>query len=546
MTLRRTLVAVQVAVVAVGLAVFGVASYVLYQGSLQRAEQGKLLAQVQPLRDELCQAVGACRPSGTPAHGTPAGGASHSAYASSCGSTLHGRYIIPIPGSFAELRAPSGAVLAVLRVPYAGPETGGARCPRPALPRDLPTGRFRSVTSANTAPGPFLVYAANASVGGTGPDGGSPDATGPGSTPLAHDVVVVAIPTTSVTTSLRNLRILELAVGAVLLLVLGAVTLLVVRRSLQPLERMVGTARAISGGDLSRRVPAGDDRTEIGQLGHALNHMLASIEQAFAQREATEHRLRQFLADASHELRTPLTSIRGYAELWRLSGGRVTAPGDHDEPVIDATTAMDRVEHHARRMSDLVEELLLLARLDEARPTERRPVDLAALAAEACDDIAAVDPQRAVSLDAPDAVVVEGDPAHLRRALGNLTANALRHTPAGGAIAVRVTAEGPEASVVVRDHGPGLPPEGLLHAFDRFWQADASRGAGGTGLGLSIVAAIAAEHGGSATVANAADGGAVFTLTLPIPRRGSLPPPTPERDGRGRDGGRRSAAGRFA
>lgn len=522
MTLRRKLVAVQLAVVAAGLAVFGVASYLLYQRAEQRTERADLVAQVAPLSRELCLAVGDCGPPvGPGARGsgpppgiatTPAGAAR--APTTGCGSTVDARFVDPLPGSFAELRSASGKVLATLRVPSAAAGFAAARCPEPDLPRHLPTGRFLQVRSTRRVAGPFLVYSGPATPGRAGR---------PGTRRLAGDEVVVAIPVGSLAGSLASLRVLELSVGAVLLVVLAAVTLLLVGRSLRPLERMVGTAGAIGSGELSARVPEGDERSEVGQLGMALNAMLASIEAAFAERAATESRLRQFLADASHELRTPLTSIRGYAELGRLGSGRpvpaatpARAGGDPPGPPIDPAVALARIEEHARSMSELVDELLLLARLDQTPPAERRPVDLAVVAAEACDDLAALDPTRGVTLDAPEPVVVAGDPTHLRRAVTNLTTNAACHTPAGTPVSVRVRAEGTVASLSVEDRGPGLAVEDLDHAFDRFWQADAARSSGGTGLGLAVVAAVAAEHEGDATAANRAGGGAVFTLRIPL------------------------------
>jgi two-component system OmpR family sensor kinase len=235
--------------------------------------------------------------------------------------------------------------------------------------------------------------------------------------------------------------------------------------------------------------------------------MLDEIEEAFAEREATEQRLRQFLSDASHELRTPLTSIQGFAELFRL--------GDNVEHA-DLATILRRIEQESARMKVLVEDLLLLARLDETRPVARQPVDLAILAADACSDAVAVAPDRRVTLDAPEPVVVAGDEAHLRQAVANLISNALSHTPAGTPLEVGAELADGHAVVCVRDHGPGLDEDAVAHAFDRFWQADRARTGVGAGLGLAIVAAIATEHGGTATAANMADGGAQFTLTLPL------------------------------
>jgi two-component system OmpR family sensor kinase len=271
---------------------------------------------------------------------------------------------------------------------------------------------------------------------------------------------------------------------------------------------MATTARSISAGALDQRVSPDDGRTEVGQLGMAINTMLSDLEVAFAERDATEQRLRQFLADASHELRTPLTSIRGFAELFRLGA----AEQDH----VNLEVIMRRIEDESTRMNALVDDLLLLAQLDQPRAAERVPVDLSVLAADACSDAVAAAPERKVTLVAPEPVVVLGDEGHLRQAIANLVTNALRHTPAATPIEVTADVGGGNAMVTVRDHGPGLDETALEHVFDRFWQADAARVGMGAGLGLAIVAAIAAEHGGTAACANAPDGGAMFRITIPL------------------------------
>ena len=320
--------------------------------------------------------------------------------------------------------------------------------------------------------------------------------------------VVVAIPLSEVAESLQRLVTIELLAALALLGVLGLGAWLLLRRGLQPLEEIAGTAGSISAGaDLDTRVPHADEHSEVGQLATAINGMLDDLQEAFREREATEARLRRFLADASHELRTPLTSIRGFAELFRLGA---------DSPDADLPTIMRRIEQESDRMGVLVEDLLTLARLDEHRPVQRGPVDLTVLAADTCTDAAAVDPDRPLALDTPDALVVHGSEDHLRQALANLVTNALRHTPPGTPVEVRAVRDGDTAVVTVRDHGAGLDPDAIPHLFDRFWQADAARVGVGTGLGLSIVAAIATEHGGTAEAANHPDGGAVFTLRLPI------------------------------
>jgi two-component system OmpR family sensor kinase len=242
--------------------------------------------------------------------------------------------------------------------------------------------------------------------------------------------------------------------------------------------------------------------------------MLARLEEAFAERRASEERLRRFLADASHELRTPLASIRGYAELFRIGAAR-------EGP--DVEKAMSRIEDESARMGVLVEDLLALARLDEVRDLHREPVDMAALAGDAVDDARAVAPERDIELHTNagnGSVVLDGDPAQLRQVLANLLRNALVHTPAGTPIEVTVSsvADAREARLEVRDHGPGLPAGDPAELFERFWRADPGRGRGraGAGLGLSIVAAIVSAHGGRAEAADAPDGGARFTVTLPL------------------------------
>ena len=311
--------------------------------------------------------------------------------------------------------------------------------------------------------------------------------------------------------SLRGLVIIELIAGIVLLALLTIGSWLILRRGLRPLEDMAVAAGSIHEGDMSVRVTPSDGRGEVGQLGLALNEMLDNLQASFAAQKESENKLRQFLADASHELRTPLTSIQGFAELFRLG-----VANEH----VDQDVIMRRIEEESKRMRTLVDDLLLLARLDERRELEPTPVDLAVLAADACSDAVAVDPDRRITLDAPESVMVDGVQDHLRQAIANLVANALTHTPPGTAIEVSARSTGGHAQVTVRDHGPGLSDDALQHAFDRFWRADPSRVGPKAGLGLSIVAAIAESHHGTATAANHPDGGAIFTVDLPA---GDLP-----------------------
>jgi two-component system OmpR family sensor kinase len=268
-------------------------------------------------------------------------------------------------------------------------------------------------------------------------------------------------------------------------------------------------ASEIAHGDLSRRVSPDNERTEVGRLGSSLNQMLVQIEQAFAARGESEDRLRRFLSDASHELRTPLASIRGYAELFRL--------GAANEPE-ELERAMARIEAEATRMGVLVENLLLLARLDELPEMRFVPVDLRELAEHAAQDTRAVAPRREVRLAANGAVRVLADPEQLRQVLANLTRNAVIHTPAETAIEISLRREGDRAVLEVRDHGPGLPADAGDRVFDRFWRTEGgrSRGRGGSGLGLAIVKAIVQAHHGEVHASNAPDGGAVFRVTLPI------------------------------
>ena len=330
---------------------------------------------------------------------------------------------------------------------------------------------------------------------------------------------------------------IEVIVGLIVLAVLGAAGYVLVRNSLRPLAEVEATARAIAAGDLSRRVPEGDDRTEVGRLSTSLNGMLSRIETAFRAQQASEeqargseNRMRRFVADASHELRTPLTSIRGFAELYRQ--GAVSS----DE---DVRRLMERIEAEGARMGLLVEDLLLLARLDQQRPLTFAPVDLAGIAGDAVHDAKAVAPDRPIALhldeSLTDVPVVRGDEGRLRQVVGNLVANALTHTPAGTRVTVTVAEAPDDAGVLllrVADEGPGMDPADAERAFERFYRADTSRtrAAGGTGLGLAIVSSLVAAHGGSVGLDTAPGQGAVVTVRLP--RSGPPePPPVPAADG---------------
>ena len=319
------------------------------------------------------------------------------------------------------------------------------------------------------------------------------------------DVLVALAPTHDIDATFARLRGFEVLVTVGVLGIATVVSMRLVRVGLRPLRDMAETADAIATGDVDRRVAAGGG-AEVATLGSALNA-------AFDARRESEATLRTFIADASHELRTPLTSIRGYAEL--LRSGAAAAPDERDRAAL-------RIESEATRMGGLVNDMLMLARLDQGRPLARERVDLASVVADAVADARAVDPGREITLDATAPVVVSGDDSRLRQIVTNLLANARHHTPPGTSVAVRVDATAGVARVDVVDTGPGIPAELRAHVFDRFWRGDVAHGRGGrtdggSGLGLSIVAALAAAHGGRAWL-EPSERGAHFVVTVPCER----------------------------
>jgi two-component system OmpR family sensor kinase len=331
------------------------------------------------------------------------------------------------------------------------------------------------------------------------------------------DVGVNGLPLEGTADAVRRLVTVELAVGLIALLAAALAAVLVVRRALQPLDRVAATATRVSelplaSGEveLAERVPPEytDPGTEVGQVGTALNRMLDHVEGSLAARQESETRVRQFVADASHELRTPLASIRGYAELVRRQGAEVPP---------DVGRAMGRVESEALRMSELVEELLLLARLDAGRELTHEEVDLTALVVDTVGDAHAAGPGHRWQVDLPDTpVVVPGDPGRLHQVLANLLANVRSHTPQGTTATVRLRAEAGWAVLQVLDDGPGVPPALRAHVFERFARGDASRSrtAGSTGLGLAIVDAVVGAHGGRVEL-DSRPGRTAFTVRLP-------------------------------
>lgn len=415
---------------------------------------------------------------GSPASGGPPGG-----------QTGHGgpggpgpRPNLP-PGTYGQSRTESGKVTNHLFITY-----GESNPPAPKLPAEIPIERLFTVGSVGSSGLSYRVFATR------DPDDG--------------EITIAAVPLNEVEQTLHQLLLVEGLVILGVLVGLGLSAFFVVRLGLRPLDRIEVTAGQIAAGDLSKRVSPTDERTEVGRLGLALNAMLDRLERAFAERKLSEERLRQFLADASHELRTPLASIRGYAELFRMG---VT------EQAVGTDTAMRRIEEESKRMGLLVEDMLTLAHLGEEPELRKASVDLAQLARDAAADACAIQPARTIGVQAPRQTFVEGDPHQLRQVLGNLLRNALLHTPVSAAIEILVVDQHDRVKVIVRDHGPGLPPGSQEHLFERFWRSKIGRerGRGGAGLGLAIAQGIVEAHHGTISAKNAEGGGAEFIVELP-------------------------------
>jgi two-component system OmpR family sensor kinase len=387
------------------------------------------------------------------------------------------------PGTYGQRRDASGRVLRHVFITY-GQTTPAA----PRLPANVPLYRPFTVGSVGSSGLQYRAYASR-----DPEDGG---------------ITIAAVPTRDVEQTLSHLLLVEALVIAAVLLALGISASLVVRLGLRPLTRMEVTAGKIAAGDLSHRVTPTNPRTEVGRLGRALNRMLDRLEQAFGEREASEERLRRFLADASHELRTPLASIRGYAELFRM--GAAADPRETEN-------AMRRIEEEAERMGVLVEDLLALARLDRTPERERERVNLGELAGDAVADARAVAPDRTITLLAPAGACVMGDPHQLRQVFANLLRNALTHTPSGSPVDVELTHDEESVTLSVRDHGPGLPAGRGDQLFERFWRSERGRerGKAGAGLGLAITRAVVEAHGGEISAREASGGGAEFLVRLP-------------------------------
>jgi len=322
--------------------------------------------------------------------------------------------------------------------------------------------------------------------------------------------VVIAVSLSSVEKTLHELSWLFLLISLAVLILIGLISRWLISLSLKPLLEVEIIAAAIADGDLSARLPELEPSTEVGRLTQSLNTMLGRIEESFAQKNASESKLRRFVADASHELRTPLTAIRGFAELHRQ--GAVSGEEKTKQLV-------GRIEKESIRMGSLVEDLLLLARMDEARPFTLEPVDLSHLVQECVASAKAAGPNHPITVDVPAELYVLGDNKRIHQALANLLANARTHTPVGTQITVSATATENEISIAVKDSGPGLSESDQARIFERFFRVDPSRArhAGeGSGLGLSIVDAVMKAHGGSVSVDSTIGEGATFTLHFPI------------------------------
>jgi two-component system OmpR family sensor kinase len=469
LSLRTRLLLALLGLVAAGLLVAGVATYSSLRAFLLTRVDQQLSAAIEPVIVQLRTQI---QIPGAPP--TPSGPQPN----------------LP-PGTYGAILDYSGSVLSKTTISY-----GQSNTAAPKLPSPLPT--TPADDNGNT------VFTAGSS---------SSSSTGfrvlLQRSPSQGLILEVAVPLTETSQTLNRLLGIEVFVFALVLAGLGVAAWFIIKRDLRPLEAMADTAGEIAAGDLSQRVEPAEPRTEVGRLGLSLNAMLEQIEVAFAERAATEEKLRRFLADASHELRTPLTSIRGYAEVFER--------GAKDNPD-DLATAMRRIEEESRRMGVMVDELLLLARLGEGRQPEREPVDLARVVADAVSDARAADAGRDISLEAPEELIVTGDEHQLRQVVANLLGNARKHTPADCPIHVRLLAEAGDAVLEVADEGPGLEPGIAARVFEPFYRADKSRArqSGGAGLGLAIVAAIVEAHGGRVALSTQPGDGATFSVRLPL------------------------------
>jgi two-component system OmpR family sensor kinase len=466
-SLRTRLLLAVLACVAVGLVVAGLVTYLSLRDFLVERVDQQLRSADRPVAIALTGGSGGSFP----------------------GDPAPRDFNLP-PGTYGQIRDGSGNVLSAGSFSY-----GQEDQPTPVLPTPLPS---------PTGPDPAVIFSARSTAGSTAPGFRVLVERLPGSDGL----LIVGIPLSETRQTLNQLLTIEAIVSLVVLGALAAAAWWLIKRDLRPLETMAVTADAIAAGDLSLRVEPAEPRTEVGRLGLSLNTMLGRIEVAFAERAATEEKLRRFLADASHELRTPLTSIRGYSEMFERA---------KDDPE-DLDLAMRRIEEESKRMGVMVEELLVLARLGEGREPERLRVDLAGVVDDAVSDARAAAPAREIALERVETADVLGDDHQLRQVVHNLLNNAVRHTPPEAKIRVTLATGEDRATLSVADDGPGLAPEVAARVFEPFFRADESRAreTGGAGLGLAIVAAIVEAHHGAVRLDTAPGAGATFTVTLPL------------------------------
>ncbi len=526
MSLRTRLLLVLGAVALVALVVADVVTYQELRSFLYGQIDQSLEASHIPIEAALS---GGARGPGAPGGGSNAppgtggsgGDAADGGNAAGPASDCPGLSTVPeeavlelAPGTFVQVRRANGSV--VVSCTRRGPDSSASAHP------ELPTPITGLVATAGDSREPTTYFTALASRAGGGAFRVRASVFRSG--PYAGGQLVLAVPLGSTTSTLGRLIVVELAVtGAALV---GALLLgwWLVRVGLRPLRAVERTAQAIARGELAERVPGDQARTEVGHLARGLNVMLERIQGAFAQRDATEAelraseaRMRRFVGDASHELRTPLAAVSAYAELFD-QGASVRAD--------DLDRVMHGIRDETARMGRLVEDLLLLARLDEGRPLEREDVELVGMTAEAVRTAATVGPSWPVRLDAREPVEVVGDRPRLRQVVDNLLANVRAHTPQGTSTVVTVAREGANAVVTVADDGPGIDEVTAARLFERFYRVDPSRSRlhGGAGLGLSIVDSIARAHGGTVSAARGPAGGSVFTVRLPVDGPAPGPP----------------------